>query len=166
MSSYNNFVTVITAYHQGKLFTFVYKNNLDDFLDLVSKSTLLVAFNGNSFDIPFLENNFNIPELGCPYIDLRWICYHEGYTGGLKQIEKQMAIPRPTKIDNVSGDEAVSLFYQWQKGDIEARDRLIAYCQVDTLASYLVAIQLLQEKKILVSATDAEQLFSLIDYLD
>ena len=166
LSSYSNFVTVITAYHRGKLYTFVYKENLDEFLDLVGESDLLVAFNGNSFDIPFLENSFNIPELGCPYIDLRWICYHEGFTGGLKQIEKGMDITRPKEVDNVSGEEAVSLFYQWQKGNSEAKNKLIAYCQVDTLAAYLVAIQLLHDKAIDVPAVDSKKLFDLIGNLD
>ena len=163
LSSYNNFVTVITAYFQGELQTFVYNENLDDFLQLVAQSKLLVAFNGNSFDIPFLVNAFNIPDLGCPYIDLRWICYHEGYTGGLKQIEKKMSIPRPSHIGDLSGADAVGLFYQWQKGDLDARRRLIAYCQVDTLAVYLVAIQLLQEKGVVVPSVNIDRIFTLVE---
>jgi len=166
LSSYSNFVTVITAYFQGELHTFLYEENLDDFLELVSRSRLLIAFNGNSFDIPFLENAFNIPEIGCPYLDLRWICYHEGYTGGLKQIENKMEIPRPTNMADISGADAVTLFYQWQKGDREARNRLVTYCQIDTLATFLVADRLLQEKTIKVTLADPIKLYELAGRID
>ena len=143
LSSYDSMITVITAFHQGKLHTFLFQENLADFLNLVENSTLLVAFNGNSFDIPFIENEFNIPSIDCPFVDLRWICYHEEYRGGLKSIEKQLYIKRPQEIEGVDGFEAVSLFLDWQNGDFSAKKKLIDYCQADVLCTYLVAQQLL-----------------------
>ena len=72
--------------------TFVYGENLDDFLSLADEAELLVTFNGSSFDIPFIEKTFNIPAIGCPHIDLRWVAWHAGYRGGLKSIERQFGI--------------------------------------------------------------------------
>lgn len=146
LSCYEDDISVISAFHQQKMHTFVYGENLDDFLDLVDQSTLLVAFNGNSFDIPFIETYFNIPDIGCPYVDLRWIAYHFGYSGGLKSIEKQFGLKRPAGFEDVDGFEAVRLFNHWQKGSEQAKEKLINYCQLDVLASYLVALELMDLK--------------------
>ena len=146
LSCYEDDISVISAFHQQEMFTFVYNENLDEFLDLVDQSTLLVAFNGNSFDIPFIETYFNIPGIGCPYIDLRWIAYHFGFSGGLKNIEKQFNLIRPAGFEDVDGFEAVRLFNHWQNGNEKAKDKLINYCQLDVLSSYLVALALMALK--------------------
>ncbi|NQU66215.1 MAG: ribonuclease H-like domain-containing protein [SAR324 cluster bacterium] len=163
LSSYDSFTTVIVAYHQQELHTFVYGENLEDFLRLVDESRLLVAFNGNSFDIPFLENSFNIPDIGCPYIDLRWIFYHQGYSGGLKAIEKKMSLQRPAAVRHVDGQEAVLLFSRWQRGDRMARSKLIQYCQTDVLTTYLTAGLLLKEMGFEHPLPTTQALFAKID---
>lgn len=162
LSSYDSLITVIVAFKDNQLYTFLFQENLDDFLNLVEESELLVAFNGNSFDIPFIENAFNIPEIGCPFIDLRWICYHEGYKGGLKSIEKEFYIKRPQNIESIDGFEAVSLFFDWQNGDTQAKEKLIKYCQADVLASYLVAQQLTVDMGFRLNFKSQENLFELL----
>ncbi|MBU2512800.1 ribonuclease H-like domain-containing protein [bacterium] len=162
LSSYDSLITVIVCYQAGRLHTFLYQENLDDFLNFVEESSLLVAFNGNSFDVPFIEKSFNIPDIGCPYIDLRWICYHAGYEGGLKSIEKQMHVHRPSRIESIDGFEAVSLFLDWQNGDDEARKKLVAYCQADVLSTYLVAHRLLDELGIQMPVVQQENIFDKI----
>lgn len=134
------------AFHRNQVYHFVLNENLDDFLRLVESSRLLVTFNGSSFDIPFLEHSFNIPDIGCPHVDLRWILYHLGFSGGLKRIERQFGIKRPNELDDVDGYEAVILFYKWQSGDRLARERLIQYCQADVLCSFIVAGSILETK--------------------
>lgn len=162
LSSFDSIITLIVAYHKGQLHTFLFQENLDDFLALVEQSQLLVAFNGNSFDIPFIERAFNIPDIGCPFIDLRWICYHLEYRGGLKSIEKRLGIARPGEIESIDGFEAVSLFLDWQNGDLTAKDKLVAYCQADVLSSYLVANEILLRSKIPRPPLDPQSLFSTI----
>ena len=137
--------SVISAYRAGRMFNYVYGENMDDFLNLAEDSELLVTFNGNSFDIPFLEKTFNVPSLGCPHVDIRWIAWHRGYRGGLKQIERQLGIMRPPSVEGIDGFEAVNLFYRWQGGDLPARDTLVRYCATDVLATYLAAERLLGE---------------------
>lgn len=159
LSSYDNHITVISAYRNGKLKTFVYGENLDDFLELVDDSTLLVTFNGNCFDIPFVEKSFNIPNINCPYIDLRWICYHQGYSGGLKSIEKQLGLQRPKGITEIDGFEAVRLYHQWQKGDLHSRKKLIQYCQVDSLTVFLISELILQDMGFDIELTPASTLY-------
>ncbi len=159
LSSYDSLITVIACYRDGELHTFLFQENLDDFLNFVEESSFLVAFNGNSFDVPFIENSFNIPDIGCPYIDLRWICYHAGYDGGLKSIEKEMFISRPSQVKSIDGFEAVSLFFDWQNGDDEARKKLIAYCQADVLSTFLVAHRLLDDLGVQMPVIKQEEIF-------
>lgn len=163
LSPYDSHATVITAYGQGKLDTFVYQENLDDFLELAENADVLVTFNGNSFDIPFLLSHYNIPDIGSAYIDLRWISYYEGYHGGLKKIEQELNIQRPAELIGVDGFEAVMLWEQWkEQQDQNAREKLIAYCQADTIATCLVADQLLWQKRLLSKPLNPQQLFAKI----
>lgn len=164
LSAYECHATVIAAYGQGELKTYFYKENMDDFLDLAENSDLLVTFNGNSFDIPFLLSHYNIPDIGSAYVDLRWISYYEGYKGGLKNIEQELKIHRPFSLIGVDGFEAVMLWERWKDSqDIDAKKKLIAYCQADTLATCLVADQLLWKKKLIQTPRDPQQLFSQIN---
>lgn len=163
LSPYESHATVIAAYGQGELKTYVYQENMDDFLDLAEASDLLVTFNGNSFDIPFLLSHYNIPDIGSAAVDLRWISYYEGFQGGLKQIEQELKIHRPFSLIGVDGFEAVQLWEKWiNGGDLSAKDKLIAYCQADTLATCLVAEQILRRKKVLQTQKKQTDLFSLI----
>ena len=51
----------------------------------------LITYNGKLFDIPFIENFFNV-ELNHAQIDLRYILKSLGYVGGLKSCEKQLGL--------------------------------------------------------------------------
>jgi uncharacterized protein YprB with RNaseH-like and TPR domain len=157
--------SVIAAFHNGAIHSFRYGENLDEFLDLVENAELLVTFNGNCFDIPFLEKTFNIPAINCPHIDLRWIAWHRGRRGGLKQIERAMGIRRPACVEGVDGFEAVDLFYRWQQGDLEARQTLIRYCAADVLSTYLLAERLLAEHGCSIESSDQAGLFEMINSL-
>ena len=61
--------------------------NLNDFIEDIQKYKVIVTYNGKSFDIPFIENYFNI-RLDHAHIDLRYILHSLGYLGGLKRMGK------------------------------------------------------------------------------
>ncbi len=133
-------ITTIVCWHQGRLRTFVEHENLDDFLTLLEEVTLLVSFNGSTFDVPRVLDAFHIPALGCGHLDLRWSCYHQGYRGGLKEIASQMAIHRPADLADADGQFAVELWLAWQANhDRAARDQLIRYCAADVLLLVILA---------------------------
>lgn len=145
LSAYDSEVTVISAYRNGRVQSFVYEENLDDFLTLVDDSNLLISFNGNSFDVPFLVQFYNLPDIGCPHIDLRWIAYHQGLDGGLKSIERQLGVQRPGNLSDIDGFEAVRLFHRWQRrGDLRARNKLVQYCEADAIATYRVTQEIVK----------------------
>ncbi len=155
-------VSVIAALHRGKLYSFVQGENLDDFLDCADEADLVVTFNGNSFDIPFLERAFNVPAICGAHVDLRWIAWHLGYRGGLKAIERKMEIRRPSHIEGIDGFEAVELYYRWLKGDAHARQTLIRYCMGDVISTRLVAERLLNLSGCDNEVSNPENLFLMI----
>ena len=147
--SYDDYITVIICLHRGRLHRFVQGENLDEFLELLDDITLLVSFNGNSFDVPQLLKTWHIPVLPCPHLDLRWLCYHCDWRGGLKQVEKTLGITRPADLAGVDGAEAVWLWRHWhhyRKHD--ALEKLVRYCAVDVLVLQAVAAILLYHKGI------------------
>jgi uncharacterized protein YprB with RNaseH-like and TPR domain len=160
ISWYDNHATVISAYMDGKLLDFKYGENLDDFLELVDRSRLLVSFNGSGYDIPFLEQTYHIPSLDCPHVDLRWISYHMGYRGGLKIIEKSVGIERPGEVSGIDGLEAIDLFYRWQGGDSDAGRKLMVYCRADVISSYILGYRLLTERGLDLPGINEQDLFN------
>lgn len=159
LSWYNSHISVIGALFETDVFTYLYKRNLDDFLLFMEDVDLLVTFNGNCFDIPFVERAFNIPGVDTAHIDLRWIAYYRGFRGGLKGIEKSLGVKRPEEIGDVDGYEAVDLYYQWQSGNSSAGDRLVQYCCCDVVSTHLVAAYLLNRCGASVSAGSGDELF-------
>ena len=50
-----------------------------------------------------------------------------GYSGGLKSIERQLRVGRPSELGVLDGFDAVLLWQMWREGDKAARDTLIRY---------------------------------------
>lgn len=139
-------VTVVGVYHCERLYAFVREENMEGLLDLLQETDLLVSFNGNSFDVPRILRAFNIPELPCPHVDLRWLCYHRGLRGGLKSIEFKLGVQRPLDVCGIDGAEAVRLWDVWQASrDQAARRQLLRYCCADALVLRHLARLILQQ---------------------
>lgn len=140
----DSLITVIACRHQDTLQTFVRGRNLDAFLDLLEDVRLLVSFNGASFDVPRLLHGFHIPSIPCPHLDLRWMCHRQQLRGGLKRIEQDLGIRRPTDLQGVDGAEAVWLWELWEsRRNPRALERLVRYCAADAACLPQVAARLL-----------------------
>ena len=148
-------VTLIVCYHRGRLHRFLRGENLDGFLALLEEVDLLVSFNGATFDVPRVESLFHIPAQPCPHVDLRWMCYHLGMTGGLKAIETRMGIRRPSDLEGVGGEEAVWLWHRWDRErEATARRELERYCCADVLTLRIVAAHVLQAHRVSAPVPD------------
>ena len=140
-------ITLIIARHRGQLHIFTAEHNLDRFLDLLDDITLLVTFNGASFDVPQMENHFRIPMRDIAHIDLRWVCYYVALRGGLKEIERAIGLIRPDDLIGMDGAEADWLWRRWKDtGNRKLLDRLTRYCAADViglehLSAWLIARQ-------------------------
>lgn len=136
-------ITVIACWHKGQLHNFVEHENLDEFLTLLDDVTLLASFNGSSFDVPRVLDNFHIPRLPCPHLDLRWLCYHQGLRGSLKRITARLGIDRPSDLEATDGALAIHLWHAWvAKQDLAAREHLLRYCAADVLLLVMLAQKL------------------------
>lgn len=156
-------ITLIACYHKDRMYTFLQDENLNDFLDLLDEVDLLVSYNGACFDVPFVERAFNIPEIPCPHIDLRWLCRQQELRGGLKSIEQQLGIDRPPDLVGVDGEEAVWLWDFWHRDrDTRAREKLIRYCCADVLSLKLVAGRILRMRNCPAACPNASTLWDLI----
>lgn len=128
-------ITVIACLHRDRVRTFLWPDQLDDFLDVLEGVRLLVSFNGNTFDVPKLLRHFHIPELPCAHVDLRWVCFHAGLKGGLKDIETKIGMRRPDHLLGCDGLEAVLLWQRYQTwGDRKSLHCLLQYVEADVLS--------------------------------
>lgn len=132
LSKHNDDLTLIGMNNGKKSSIFINGKNLDKFEKEFSKYDLIVTYNGKCFDIPFIRAKFpNISFEDKFHIDLRYDLRKIGYSGGLKNIERQVGIARDSSISEVDGFEAVRLWYKHLKGDKEALNTLVEYNKAD-----------------------------------
>ena len=98
VDSYGKVMVVgISNYYQTNVF--VRGANLEAQLlrKELSKYKLMVTFNGSSFDLPKLRRQCKL-EVVIPHIDLKPLCLHLGLRGGLKEVERILALKRPAHL--------------------------------------------------------------------
>jgi uncharacterized protein YprB with RNaseH-like and TPR domain len=119
-------ITTIALYDGKHVRWYVDGQNLDRFLDDILKYKVIITYNGKSFDIPFIENQFRI-KLEHSHIDLRFILSSLGFSGGLKGCERQLGINRG-ELSGVDGYFAVLLWHDYIRNNNQrALDTLLAY---------------------------------------
>lgn len=159
----DSIVTLVCCYHRGRPLRFLADENLDDFLDLLDEIRLLVSFNGASFDVPRVLDRFHIPALPCAHVDLRWLCHHAGWRGGLKAIERALGLRRPPDLEGLGGAEAVWLWQAWHdRQDALARRTLERYCAADTVMLQMLAGRLCRQHGADVAMPLEADLWSLV----
>ncbi len=130
--SYSGFITTIATYDGNEIKYYVNGKNLDDFIIDVFKYKILITYNGKSFDIPFIENFFNI-ELNHAQIDLRYTLASLGFKGGLKSCEQQLGLRRDG-LDGVDGYFAIHLWNDYYyNANQKALESLLSYNIEDSI---------------------------------
>ena len=126
-----NDVTTVSFYRDGDTTTLVRGDNLtaDALREQFAAAPLVVTFNGARFDVPFLETSFDLA-VDAPNLDLMYPCRRLDLTGGLKRIEQDVGIDRDRP--DLSGEDAVRLWRQYERGDDAALDELVSYNREDT----------------------------------
>lgn len=129
--------TVALATAQG-VRVFVRGVDLPDFLLALKGCALLLTFNGERFDVPFLTRHFRMA-LPVPHLDLLPVLRAMGWRGGLKECEQRVGIRRAPDAPR-NGAEAVELWRRWSaQDDSLALQQLVHYnaqdaCSLQSLA--------------------------------
>jgi uncharacterized protein len=110
--------------------------DLHRFPELAGKWSLLVTFNGLSFDVPILRRAF--PEWIPPscHVDLRHLLARLGHHGGLKRIEREISalhLARPPHLSGIDGWAACNLFRRGRDGDTSALRLFAEYNLYDVI---------------------------------
>jgi uncharacterized protein len=124
-------ITMIGIYDGVEVQTFISGINLETFEIAIAAYDLVVTFNGAAFDLPIIRSWLPGISLPSAHIDLRFLLKKLGYSGGLKQIEKDLGITRESEVDGMDGYEAVRLWHAYQWGDEDALKTLIRYNRAD-----------------------------------
>ncbi|MBN1390052.1 MAG: ribonuclease H-like domain-containing protein [Candidatus Thermoplasmatota archaeon] len=146
-------VTVVGAYDGEEFRALVRGKDLNTcgISDLFKGASMIVTFNGATFDIPMLEAQFpgSVPHI--PHLDMRFLARRCGYMGGLKSIEIQMGIVRPDDVRGMSGEDAVRLWKMYERDkNRNALKLLLKYNMEDIINLSPMAVRLVEtmEKKL------------------
>lgn len=124
-------VTMVGVYDGRDVRIYTKGEDLQDFADGIRDYGLLVTFFGSCFDLPFLRRRFLNLRFDQLHIDLCHVLRRLGLKGGLKNIERQLSIPRSPDTEGLDGWDAVRLWREWERGSQEALDLLKAYNRED-----------------------------------
>ena len=127
LSPERGIITLIGVLDADGYTAYVHGENLADFREAIEQYDLIVTFNGAAFDLPYIEHHFGSIFRNVAHIDLRFPLKRAGFSGGLKAIERQADVGRPSELTALSGYDAVLLWRMWHRGNAGARDTLIRY---------------------------------------
>jgi uncharacterized protein YprB with RNaseH-like and TPR domain len=101
----------------------------------------LYSYNGSRFDLPFIRAKLGVDLKKCfRHTDLMYDCWRNKLKGGLKAVERQLAIERRSK--DVNGYAAVKLWYEYVNNhDQQALSTLLKYNRED-----IVNLQAIRQK--------------------
>lgn len=131
-------ITTIALYDGASVRTYVQGENLEAFADDIQHYTLLVTWNGRSFDAPFLRRALRIP-LEMAHLDLLPVYRRMGLRGGLKKVEVALGLDRGG-VAGVDGWDAVRLWRAYERtDDRRVLETLLAYNVADVLSLEVLA---------------------------
>ena len=146
LGSSGDIITTIALYDGQNIKYYINGKNLNDFKNDIMKYGVIVTYNGKTFDIPFIENYFGI-SISHAHLDLRYILYSLGYSGGLKSCEQQLGIGRTGSLADVDGFFAVLLWNDYKKKrNDKSLETLLSYNIEDVLNLEYLMIEAYNKK--------------------
>lgn len=156
LDEHRNDVTTVSFHKGGETTTLVRGQDLtaERVREQFEDAALVSSFNGARFDVPFLETELGVtPDV--PHLDLMYPCKRIGLSGGLKRIEREVGLERDQP--DISGQDAVRLWYQYQDGDDRALETLVEYNRDDTRNLKTLADEVVRRLDDHVRPADAER---------
>jgi hypothetical protein len=105
----------------------------DRLLKVLASADEIYSYNGSRFDLPFIKAKLGVDLGKCfKHTDLMYDCWRRDLKGGLKVVERKLAIDR--KLKGVDGYMAVRLWWDYiHNNDAEALKILLAYNREDVV---------------------------------
>lgn len=120
---------------------------------ILSRAEAIVTFNGNRFDLPYLERAYRI-ERRFFTIDLEPLCRRAGLHGGLKAIERELGIRREYDL---GGGDPLALWRSYlATGDDHFIGILSSYLEQDVLSLPEIERWLLRRERSSAVRADAD----------
>jgi uncharacterized protein len=143
-------ITVVGAWDRKEFRALVRGKDLngDSIKELLKDATMLVTFNGRTFDVPMIESKFpgTVPRV--PHLDLRFLGSRCGHRGGLKALEISLGLARPDDVKGMSGEDAVRLWHLYEKDrNRNALKLLLKYNMEDVVNLVPITEDLIEEMK-------------------
>lgn len=110
-------VTMVGMHDGRRTHTLVRGRDLtrDHLEAILGRASIIVTFNGASFDLPILNSWFPGVVPNVPHLDLKHLLRRLGFTGGLKAVERDMGVERDLRIQYLTGQDAVYLWRLWER---------------------------------------------------
>lgn len=128
-------ISAIGVHDRQGLHLFLADRDLHRFPEVARGWSMLVTFNGLSFDEPILRRAF--PDWRPPaiHVDLRHVLGRLGHRGTLKQLEERLGLhlARPEHLRALNASGASALFRRGRDGDREALRRFAEYNLYDAI---------------------------------
>jgi uncharacterized protein YprB with RNaseH-like and TPR domain/predicted nuclease with RNAse H fold len=102
-----------------------------EMLSAIERASVVVTYNGTTFDLPFVQKEFPKVQLPPIHVDLRYLAKRVGLTGGQKAVEEAIGVFRSKSVKAVEGEFAPVLWAQYRRGNMVAMKRLIQYNHAD-----------------------------------
>lgn len=150
-SGEKGFITVIGLFDGINTKVMIKDINLDikALKEELKKYKLIITFNGNVFDLPFIKKRY--PDLlpNIPCIDLRFLCNSLGLKGGLKDIELTLGLGRENEIiRRIKGGDALLLWKMFKgSGDEDYLKLLVEYNEEDVISLKPIMEYVYKKKK-------------------
>lgn len=110
-------ITVVGVFRRGEYIPLVRGYNLtrENIARALEGSSMIVTFNGTSFDLPIIERHYPGALPPIPHLDLMHTARRAGLGGGLKAVERALGIEREVEVSGVNGEMAVRLWRLWER---------------------------------------------------
>ena len=126
-----HYVTVVGGLYRGKFRQWTWPEPLDELKTLVNAAPLVVTFNGQRFDVPFLRAKALLPAPPRAHVDLLYIARAAGLAGGQKAVEEKLGLVRDDDVRGIDGAEAVGSWCSALYGNPQSYTRLLRYNRTD-----------------------------------
>ena len=126
-------ISAIGLFDRAGPHLFLAGRDLHRFPQVARGHSMLVTFNGLSFDVPILRQAFPDWQPPVCHVDLRHVLGRLGYSGGLKAIEREVGLTRPPHLARITGWDAVWLYRRARLGDRQALRLFAEYNLYDVI---------------------------------